>query len=344
MCAVCAAGQEPGRPPMTEGEPGPGKLVRQVAEEYRGTQVHHALYLPANWRPGGLYPVIVEFTPTKWKELSGKVEDCRLGFYQSGGRDFIWAVMPYVGPEKKENVVWWWGDEQATADYCVANLRRICERFGGDPNAVLLTGFSRGAIACGYLGLRDETMADIWLAFLPHSHIDGGRFTAKGARERLARTRGRPTFVTYGSDDDGGPESRKGVAILRELGFPVVERELAGVTHTDRWIEHDCPARREMRAWIADVLKARPGTHAVRGRVADENGRGVAGVRVQCGSWHGSLTDAEGRYAVPSLVPGRRTLIAARPGWAFVPAEQEVAIEGQDVAAEPFVGRPTVSR
>jgi predicted esterase len=327
------------RPPMTEGDPAPGQFVKQVAEEYRGTGVHHALYLPTNWRPGGRWPVIVEYAPNKWAELTGKVEDCRLGFHQSGGRDFLWVVMPYVDPVKKENVVWWWGDEDATARYGVANLRRICEQYGGDPNAVFFTGFSRGAIACSYLGLRDETMADIGLAFLPHSHIDGGRFTVKGARERLARTRGRATFVTYGSQDDGKNESPKGAAILRELGFPVVEREIAGLAHTDRFLETDTPIRREMRAWIADVLKNRPGTHAVRGRVVDAQGRGVEGVRVQCGSWHWAITGADGRYEIPSLVPGRRPLLAAKAGLTFTPAEQQITIDKEDVEAEPFRGQ-----
>ena len=339
--AIQAAVDEPARPAMTDGEAAPGKWVRQYADEYRGTRVFHALYLPTNWRPGGKYPVIVEYAPNQWApaRLTGKVEDCRMGFYLAAGRDFIWVVMPYVDPVKKENVVLWWGDEDATVKYCVANLRRICEQYGGDQNAVFITGFSRGAIACGYLGLRDETAADIWLAFLPHSHIDGGRFTPKGARERLARTRGRATFVTCGSKDDGRNESPKGAAILRELKFPVVEREIAGLEHTDLWIEKDSPTRREMREWIAEVLRKRPGTHAVRGRVVDADGKGIAGVHVQCGNWHWSVTGADGRYEIPSLVPGSRKLVPTKPGMTFAPARQEIAVEGRDVAAEPFTAK-----
>lgn len=339
--AIQAAVDEPARPAMTDGEAAPGKWVRQYADEYRGTRVFHALYLPTNWRPGGKCPVIVEYAPNQWApaKLTGKVEDCRMGFYLAAGRDFIWVVMPYIDPIKKENVVWWWGDEKATADYCVTNLRRIVERYGGNPNAVFLAGFSRGAIACGYLGLRDETMADIWLAFLPHSHIDGGRFTPNGARQRLARTRGRATFVSYGSNDDGRNESPKGAAILRELGFPVVEREIAGLEHTDLWFEKDSPVRREMREWVARVLKTRPGTHAVRGRVVDTDGKGVAGVRVQCGNWHWAMTDADGNYEIPSLVDGRRKLAATREGIALAPAEQEIIIEGKDLAAGVFTAK-----
>lgn len=36
-------------PVMTDDPPAPGKRVRQVAEEYKGTEVYHTLYLPTNW-------------------------------------------------------------------------------------------------------------------------------------------------------------------------------------------------------------------------------------------------------------------------------------------------------
>jgi predicted esterase len=324
------------RPPMTEGEPAPGRFVRQTAEEYRGTNVHHALHLPVNWERGKTYPVIVEYAPNQWQEFSGNVEGCRLGYGLSGGRDFLWLVLPYVDPVKGENVTKWWGDEDATARYCRTSLRRVCEQYGGDPNAVILCGFSRGAIACGYLGLRDEAMADIWLAFYPHSHIDGTRFTAKGGLERLARTRGRATFVTYGSDDSGGTESPKGAHILRDLGFPVVEREIAGLPHTDHHLDEESPIRSELRAWLAEVIAKRPGTFTVRGRVVDGNGRGIASARVQCGDWHWATTDADGRYEIRSLVAGTRALVATKDGAVFTPATQPTTIADRDFEAGDF--------
>ena len=48
-------------PSMTTGEPSPGRRVRQTAPGYEGTEVHHALYLPTDWRKGRRYPVIVEY-------------------------------------------------------------------------------------------------------------------------------------------------------------------------------------------------------------------------------------------------------------------------------------------
>ena len=333
---------EPPRPPMTEGAPAAGSFVKQTAEEYRGTQVHHALYLPANWERGKAYPVIVEYAPNVYPQghYTGRVEDCRMGYYLSGGRDFIWVVMPYVNSVKKENQVQWWGDEAATVAYCVTNLRRVCEQFGGDPNAVFLTGFSRGAIACGYIGLRDESIADVWLGFLAHSHMDGGSYSIPGSRERLARMRGRSTFITFGDHDSGKPNSLKGAAILSEMKDPFVQRELTGTGHSDMWIEQDSPTRREMRAWIVEVLKTRPGTHTVRGRVVDSAGKGVEGVRVQCGSWHWAITDGNGRYAIPSLVAGNRSVTAAKAGVVTEPERLDVEIDQADASVADFVIKP----
>jgi predicted esterase len=155
---------------------------------------------------------------------------------------------------KRENVVTWWGDEEATLAYLREALASESTAWGGDPQAVFFAGFSRGAIAGGYLGLRNDEVAKLWRGFILHSHIDGGRFTPDGARERLARAGGRPTFITYGSDDDGRRESPKGAAILRGLGSPVVERQVAGLAHTDRFLDVDTSIRREMRAWLAAVL------------------------------------------------------------------------------------------
>ena len=53
-------------PVMTDESPAAGKRVRQVAPEYKGTEVYHALYLPVDWKPGGTYPVIVEYTGNKF--------------------------------------------------------------------------------------------------------------------------------------------------------------------------------------------------------------------------------------------------------------------------------------
>lgn len=135
-------------PKMTDAEPAAGMRVRQVAPEYKGTDVYHALYLPTNWKPGGEFSVIVEYTGNQWAKggSSGEVKDANLAYGLTGGKDFIWVSMPYIEEGGQENAVWWWGDRQATINYCKANVPRICRQFGGNPDSVFICGFSRGPL------------------------------------------------------------------------------------------------------------------------------------------------------------------------------------------------------
>ena len=196
-------------PPVTRGQPAAGKRAVQVEPEYKGTAVHHILYLPADWAPGKRYPVIVEYAgngpyENEYGDVStGEVEGSVMGYGLSGGTGFIWLALPFVDPKEGKNQTWWWGDVEATVDYAKRAIRRVCEQFGGDPSAVILTGFSRGAIACNYIGLHDDEIADIWLAFMPYSHYDGVRdwdyagSSKADARIRLKRLAGRASFVTH---------------------------------------------------------------------------------------------------------------------------------------------------
>ena len=159
-------------PPMTEGSPGPGKRVRQVAPGYEATDVHHALYLPVDWEAEGRYPLIVEFAGNgsyrnHYGDVStGVVEGSRLGYGISAGKRFIWACMPYLNDAGTANVPLWWGDSPTyrvgpTLEYCKKAVPWICERYGGDADKVVLVGFSRGAIACNYIGLHDDEIASL---------------------------------------------------------------------------------------------------------------------------------------------------------------------------------------
>ena len=53
-------------PVMTKDKPAPGKRVRQVAPEYKGTKVYHTLYLPTDWQKAKHCPVLVEYTGNKF--------------------------------------------------------------------------------------------------------------------------------------------------------------------------------------------------------------------------------------------------------------------------------------
>lgn len=248
-------------PEMTEGEPAAGLRVRQFATEYLGTEVYHALYLPTNWKPGGTYPVIVEYTGNKWAKCgsSGEVKDANLGYGLTGGRDFIWVSMPYIAKGGQKNTVTWWGDREATIDYCKKNLPRICEGYGGDMERVFLCGFSRGAIATSYIGLADDEIAGFWKGFFAHDHFDGQRQWGypeddrESALARLARLKGRPVLAS-GIGNDFLRENPE-LADFTFLEVPVddifdIPEGKVIHTHTDLWMHRESEYRERARAWL----------------------------------------------------------------------------------------------
>jgi hypothetical protein len=330
-------------PPVLNTAPAAGIRVKQIAPEYVGTNVYHTLYLPTDWKPGVQYPVIVEYPPNKWgpSGTAGTVDDTMLGYWQSGGKGFIWVTMPFINAgSKPSSDTYTWGSDfnnassmQATADYTKLNLSRILRNYGGDPSKVFLTGFSRGAVGIGVLGLRDPAMADIWAGFLPHSFGDTDS-------TRLARTAGRPTFVTWGgSGDNGASTSQKTLKILQGMGYPTVGRVIPGIAHTDNWIRDGASAtslavRQEMRNWIAWAIATHPGTYSISGTVTDAIGTPLAGVSVWSSATHFTYTDADGNYTLAGLTSRSRTVTASYQGEV---GSLVVTVAGADVADQDFV-------
>ncbi len=257
-------------PIMTSGEPGPGKRVRQVAPEYEGTDVHHSLYLPVDWEAGGKYPVIVEYTGNYWpsSNSTGKVEDANLGYGMSGGRGFIWVAMPYVEKGRNENAVTWWGDAQATVDYCKVNLPRICEEFGGDRDNVFVCGFSRGAIGASYIGLADDEIASLWKGVFTHDHFDGAKTwdypksDRASAIRRLARLKGRPVLVCSTNASKLRDEYLiEHLELARFTFLDVPTNRIFDLPegpvihpHTDLWMHKESEYRKQARSWIENAL------------------------------------------------------------------------------------------
>jgi hypothetical protein len=244
-------------------KPSAGRRVRQVTPGYESTDVHHTLYLPTNWQTDNSYPVIVEYpgngnyTNKYGDRCSGTVEGCNLGYGISGGSNYLWVCMPFVqlAAGGKQNATLWWGDVGETVAYCTNTLRFLCDTFGADDKAIILTGSSRGAIACNYIGLHDDRIASIWRAFIPFSHYDGvitnwpypGADRAS-ALERLRRLAGRPQFICQ----EGSTKATE--AWLRSAGVnaPFRFTEVPFRNHSDQWVLRDVSARRAVRRWLRD--------------------------------------------------------------------------------------------
>jgi hypothetical protein len=259
-------------PVMTNEKPTAGKRVRQIAPEYKGTDVYHSLYLPVGWKQDGKFPVIVEYTGNKFPpgRGSGEVKDANLGYGMSGSKGFIWVCMPYVEKELKKNAVTWWGDKQATIDYCKVNLPRICKQFGGDPDNVFICGFSRGAIGASYIGLADDEIASLWKGMFTHDHFDGQlehwgypESDRVSALKRLARLKGRPVLVCgqrAGNLRDDYLKNHMGLARFTFLDVPTnkifnIPEGKVYHSHTDMWMHRESEYRQQARAWLQNVLK-----------------------------------------------------------------------------------------
>lgn len=263
-------------PEMTEGPPAPGRRVKQTAPGYENTEVYHTLYLPTDWESGGRYPVIVEYAGNKYGPdvhgdvCTGRVEDSTLGYGISAGKGFIWVCMPYLNGDGTRNVSTWWGDKdeyqvQPSIDYCTATVRYICDRYGGDPGAVILSGFSRGSIACNYVGLHDDEIAALWCAFVPYANYDGLHTgwpfpdcDRASARERLNRLNGRPQFICQEVMPEN-QQSRSLAAIRKMIEASGVQAPFTFMStgfrnHNDVWILRPSPTRDALRAWVAACL------------------------------------------------------------------------------------------
>ena len=280
-----------GNPATTTGNPAPGKLVLQSLPAYAGTEVAHALCLPADWSPDKRFPVIIEYLGN-----TARVRDAKgIGYGLSGGKGFIWAVLPIVSQDHKQDVDWWWGDVEATVAYAKEAVPAICRQWGGNPAQVFLAGYSRGAIACNYLGLHDDEIAKLWRAIIPVSHYDDGHISwgmtleEQGrAPERLRRLGSIPQFICgehcnipQPPDDAKLREKIRDkkistfAAAKKELGLvPITDVEgtrkfigknypqgnytivdLPWVNHSSQVLLRDTPERQQVRDWMQEVLR-----------------------------------------------------------------------------------------
>ncbi|MCP5559612.1 MAG: hypothetical protein H7A55_17845 [Verrucomicrobiaceae bacterium] len=253
-------------PAVTSGEPSAGSRVSQVTAGWEGTAVHHLLCLPSDWTAGAKLPVLVEYAgnggyKNAFGDVSaGTVEGSNLGWGISAGRGFIWVCLPYVEVDEKgkRNAIKWWGNLAETKRYCVATVKDVCARWGGDAERVILCGFSRGSIGCNFVGLGDDEIAKLWRAFVCHSHYDGviekwpysGADRASALR-RLQRLGSRPQWISHEGSTAATEAYLKRTGISGHWTF----HALPFRNHTDDWVLRDLLLREQLREWIAATIK-----------------------------------------------------------------------------------------
>lgn len=294
-------------PPTEEVAPAPSKKVKQQLSEYNGTQVFHTLYLPSDWELGKKYPVIVEYAPNIFYDKAcystGKVEDVVNGYGISKGSGYIWLALPFVSADGKYNETNAWGNADATVDYALKAVRMVCENYGGDPTGVFVTGFSRGAIATGYIALRNDIIADTWIGFNACQHTDGGGWNGSeiGADIRVDRLKGRPVYLI---DNDSFPW----VTMVPAAGSPLHKDNSGLGAHSAANYMDDRPSTVKLRQWFADTYINKPGTFKVSGIVTNQDGKPLSNVLVETGSTHFVKTDECGYYELKGLMRGNRII------------------------------------
>ena len=306
-------------PEVIVGNPAPGKRVRQQLPSFKDTEIAHILTLPKDWQSDKRYPIIVEYTGNifyhKYCHSTGLTEQGHLAYGISRGENFICLNLPFISKDGLHEQVNGWGSEDRTVDYCIETIRYVCENFGGDPGAVIMTGFSRGMIACNYIALRDDRIADVWLAFLgnpdrifPEGN-KGWHNSGIGWNERGKRIKGRSCFL---------------------------KRPNLGPAHVDVQYLEDSQATIESRQWLRQVVKDRPGTYSISGRVTDKKDHGLANVRIQSGPTHFTYTNEKGHYELKSLIKGDRVVAATKDGLRLNPTEYKVTITDQNLTTIDF--------
>ncbi len=246
----------PGRlevPPVEDAPPAPGRRVRFRPSGTEETDLYAILHLPEGWEAGKSFPVVAEFpgnlffTPGCYS--TGRPEQCVIGFGMTRGRGAICVGLPFVDPAGGTVAEHAWGDPDATADYAVRIIDEVCERYGGDRENLVLTGFSRGAIACGYIGLRNDRIASLWKGFHACQHYDGDGWqgaTLEGALERAKRFRGRSVFQT-----DNSP--REFQVVMDAMNAEVVWAQSGLGAHATAMFLDDRASTRRLRQWFADL-------------------------------------------------------------------------------------------
>ena len=298
-------------PLMQMEKPTPGKLVKQQLSQYLGTDVFHSLYLPTNWQSGKKYPVIVEYAPNIFYHAAcystGKVEDVVTAYGISKGQDYILVSLPFVSLDGKQNETNGWGSADLTTEYALKAVRSVCEDYGGDPAGIFITGFSRGAIAAGYIGLRNDEIADSWLGFIACQHTDGDGWGKSDvdADVRIARLRGRSVFLI---DNSSYPWALKVPTAGSDLK---IDKSGIGAHSAASFLDNRSSTT-NVRVWVAATYQNKPGTYKVSGMIKDKKGNPLSNVLVESGKIHFTYSDDQGNYSLAGLVSCQRLVTFKR--------------------------------
>jgi hypothetical protein len=243
-------------PDVEDAAPAPGKRVRYRLARDAAKGIYSILNLPEDWRPGKTFPVIVEYPGNLFYGAacysSGLPDQCVIGYGMSKGRGAICLGMPFVDRAAGTMAESGWGNADDTADYVMQMVDEVCTRFGGERGNVVLTGFSRGAIACGYIGLRNDRIAPLWKGFHACQHYDGLQWNRanEGVMQRAARFKGKGLFQTDNSQEKYQP-------VVEAMNTAVTWVQSGLNAHATAMFLDDRPSTCLLRDWFWQLVDRR---------------------------------------------------------------------------------------
>ena len=233
-----------------------------------------ALYLPTNWNKEQKWPVLVELTGNgpyrneRGDVCSGTTTDAQLAYGLTGGYGAICLSLPFLNDDGLGQATQWWGDAPdhdpaETVRYMKQVIAETCEEFHGDPNRVILVGFSRGSIAVNAVGLSTDFAAKRWKAAVCYSHYYGvGNWPfensdSESAIERLKRLGNRPQYIISESPIEGPSLSDQAKEFIDKSGVTgdFTYATTGFINHSDQWALRPSPARTKLREWLAKQMQ-----------------------------------------------------------------------------------------
>lgn len=243
-------------PNMESGAPQAGKRVLYQLPGDEATDIYVALYLPTDWEAGLTYPVIAEYPGNIFYQAqgwsTGRPEQCMIGYGVSQGVGAIWVSLPFIDRsigvgEIAENG---FGNTDDTTQYAKDVIAHLIANYGGDANNLFLSGFSRGAIACGYIGLRDATIGAFWKGLIPCQHYDGSAWNESNMAGALARA---PNFTGESIFQTDNSKSTYGVLMDVTAGTVFWANSGLGF-HDPAMFLDDRLSTQQVRSWFRQLV------------------------------------------------------------------------------------------
>lgn len=142
-----------------------------------------------------------------------------------------------------------------------------------------------------------------------------------------------PDTVTLGLKNGNAAAERINVsATVSSLNIP------NGATFFIRWVDVDVSGADDGLAIDDFSITPLTASRAIRGRIVDSTGAGLANVTVTRTGPATAVTDSSGNYSFANVPPGTYTLTPNKATYAFNPASRNVTVAGADVVNQNFTG------